>query len=375
MNISQIMQASLNDLAQYCLQIQSPEPSLEDCYAQVLLAFLRSDLPRLTELTDQVNRFREHPDQKAFETACQLRLAIRRRRFEKQLSENVQALFESLQPTWKGELALLQATHFTVEPDFLKAKEWFRRAYQALLNTGFTKKALRARLNELVTDSHIDPDKNQLSSYHDLYRWCLQNSDREDVVALTCLINISREYQRAGAYLASLQWCEKGLKFSELQFGSAAHHLLLAQKADVLLSLNRLAEARLVCDELTLTPFPEVKAALEVILPKLKSGKPKLPAAEMLPTWKERLEGEDKLPQLSRLEDQLVEYLSGGPKDRFDLIDHLYGASLSYETKLNRLKSLLSTLRRKSSDLVRYRDGRYELADQITVPRLRRAGE
>jgi hypothetical protein len=364
-------------LAQYVLHLEGPL-SLENSYAHVLLAFLRADIPALSSLAEQKEQFMEHAQYSPYESACCLRLAIRKRAFDSALSQKTEAEFEHGEwssSEWRGEIALLLATHFTIQPDFQKAKEWFRRAYKVLLNAGCPKKALRARLNELVAESHLDPVKNQISDYHDLYRWSTRQSQREDAVAITCLVNISREYQRAGAYLAGLQWCEKGLRFGELQFGSVAHHLLLAQKADLLVNLNRRAEAAMICDELKLSPFPEVKAALEVLLPVLGDKKPTLPSPGVLPTWRERLEGNDSASPLSKLEDQLVEYLSSGPRDRVDLINHLYGSQLSYETKLNRLKSLLSTLRKKNSELVRYRDGLYELADQIAVPRLRRAND
>ncbi|MCM2278550.1 MAG: hypothetical protein NDJ89_10795 [Oligoflexia bacterium] len=46
-------------------------------------------------------------------------------------------------------------------------------------------------------------------------------------------------------------------------------------------------------------------------------------------------------------------------------MEKLYGERLGYETRLNRFKALLATLRKKAPQLIVFEQGRYSLADPL----------
>jgi hypothetical protein len=380
MTFQAILEASIDELAAHLLS-DSADSSLETSYAEAILSFLRCDNEALQTIINRADHFADHPEGSLFKLACQLRLAIRLRQMDSSLIDQVEA--SPSNSRWQGELRLLGATLLTVGEENERALKWFTLARLWFFKAGYTRKALRARMNELVALSHLDSEKTLLAEYHDLYRWSIRKANRDLIVATTCTLNMAREYQRAGARLCALSWCAKGLKLAQLQFGSRNHHFLLAQKTDLLLQLDRRAEASLVYDEVKLSPFPEVQAALRVLEHSFelktslvagtaspKETPPLTATVHLLPTWRERIYPTKTPSTLSKLEDQLVSFLSTGPRERSEILNHLYGDSLAYGTKLNRFKSLLTTLRRKSAEIVRYKDGQYELTDRIAVPAL-----
>jgi tetratricopeptide (TPR) repeat protein len=226
-------------------------------------------------------------------------------------------------------------------------------------------------MNVLVCESHVHPERNLFARYHDLYRRAQRRGVRELIVATTCLLNISREYQRAGAYMVALKYCNRALQFFELQMGELNYFLTLAHRAHLLCELGRRAEARLDYEAAKLGNFKEVEAALEMIEPLLNGETPKPSEnSALLPTWRERsleLRSEAR-PKLSALEEKLIGFLSSGPQDRIDILEAIYGSNLDYETKLNRFKSLLGTLRKKYPNFVHCEQGKYRLADELLVP-------
>jgi tetratricopeptide (TPR) repeat protein len=201
----------------------------------------------------------------------------------------------------------------------------------------------------------------------------------ENSVASTCLLNISREYQILGAMKASLKYCDEALRLAEHNFGSLHFYLVLAQRAQILLELGRLAEAQTDYECAIAAPFPEVKAALALLGPRLSQKGAHTPMRleadeeSLLPTWAERSEVEAEPVHFSVLENRLIQFLAESPKDRVEIIEHLYGDRLSFETKINRLKSLLGTLRKKSPHLLVCEGGRYRLAETIR-PAIRKRG-
>lgn len=373
-----VIEAGLDKLAEACERLDlrdlSRPGSFELFYGQVIVHFLRGEEDELANHLQSLEKFSGHDEFDFLRTACSMRVQIRSREFESALLQHAIDL-ASRSERWEGELCILAATAQTVLDDYAAAHVLFARATQAFERRGCSRKSLRSRLNVLVCESHVHPNRNLFARYHDLYRRALRSNQRDLIVATTSLLNISREYQRAGAFLVALKYCNRALSLFELQMGEMNYFLTLAHRAHLLCELGRRAEARIDYEAASVGRFKEVEAALRVIEPMLDGAR--LPDASMspdlLPTWRERAlsaNTSDSTPKLSTLEEKLIRFLANGPRDRIDILEEIYGTQLEFETKLNRFKSLLSTLRKKFPNLVICEDGSYRLADEILIPGL-----
>jgi hypothetical protein len=82
------------------------------------------------------------------------------------------------------------------------------------------------------------------------------------------------------------------------------------------------------------------------------------------PTWLERLaEGKNSEEPLSDLEDRLLVLLSCKPRDKYYLIQDLYGEKIDFVAAENRLKNIISRLRKKRPGKILFTDGYYSLVD------------
>lgn len=379
-----VIQADLESLVDVCLSLAKPaddDERLALVYGQMIVHFLRGETDRLSERLGRLaDEMAGHPELYELDLACALRERIRLRTFDAALLEHgarflERAMTDTPEPDsllkWRGEIAMLLATAYTVFDDYKRGYELFGTAAHLLTESGFVRKSLRAQMNMLVCESHVYPGKNLFARYHDLYRQSIKRDRREMIVATTCLLNISREYQRAGAFLAALKYCNRALLLFERQMGDMNYYLTLVHRAQLHVALGRLGEARIDVDTAAIAPFKEVHAALEVLRPLIDGqAASSVHSADLLPTWRERLaeiESNETRPKLSTLEEKLVSILSRGPKERVDLVDEIYGDRLDAETKQNRFKSLIGTFRKKCPDLIVYDQGRYRLADEILV--------
>lgn len=384
LTFEEIIQASVDELVEACELSLSDGGAGSDhseyavTYGSAILHFLRGEQEQLSELIENLEQLNAHPEHEFLLTACQLRQQIRLRSFEPVLLSRADRLMNQ-DSRWQGELAMLLATAYTITDEYEKAMALFSRAVVAFEKQGVMRKALRARLNVLVCESNLHLTRNLFARYHDLYRRSIRKGNRDLIVATTCLLNISREYQRSGAFLVALKYCNRALSLFELQIGELNYFLTLAHRAHLLCDLGRRAEARIDFEAAKLGHFKEVEAALKVIEPLLEGvvGQIELKPSEradLLPDWRERVDETSRPKEahirLSALEEKLIRYLAIMPRDRIDILEEIYGPNLEFETKLNRFKSLLGTLRKKWPQLVICEESKYRLADEILIPGL-----
>lgn len=372
-SFNQILEASLDELVEACDPIEPKSPDrLALLYGRVILNFLRGDAVGLEEsFIDVSQKLIHHEDYEFVTLASGLRMQLRACQVSEFDLEAAQNFFE-MPARWRGEMAMLSAAAYVNRGDYKKARSLYIFSAGFFVEQGCARKALRARLNILVCESCLFPDRNLFSQYHDLYKKSVKKEFRELYVATACLLNISREYQRTGAHSAALKYCDRALELFEERIGDINYFLTLAHRAHLLCEMGRLAEAQLDYESARLGNFKEVAAALEVVRRKIEGVETLISDKNLLPNWQERQNEMGNAPKLSTLENKLIRYLARGPRERSDLITHLYGALLDHETKLNRFKSLLSTFRKKFPHLVLFEDGTYRLANDILVPRVSR---
>jgi hypothetical protein len=275
---------------------------------------------------------------------------------------------------------MLAATGLTLADRYAEARPLFCAAEEAFEESGSSRKALKCRYNIVVCDSHLDNKPNMIPLYFDLHRRALKPEYNDLATASHCLLNISREFELIGALTAGLKYVTEAIDLAATNFGTQHYYLCLAHRCHLLCELQRFPEARMDYECSLACAFPEVIASLQVLKPRLEAEFPDLSTItlssegktqHLIPTWRKRSKRTEF--SFSPMEDQLIEFLSGGPKQTIDIIEHLYGEKLDHETKLGRFKSLIKALRRKSPYILVNERGNYRLADETQRPRKKKA--
>jgi hypothetical protein len=150
--------------------------------------------------------------------------------------------------------------------------------------------------------------------------------------------------------------------------GTIHKGLGLLQKAHILFDLKKNAEAQRLIQEAKSYPFPEVKEAVLVLEKKISNKSLNIALKNLIPTWKERFKdfflGTTGAAHVN-LEQKVISTLSQNPRDKFDLIEELYGAEESFFLFENRLKNLLNRVRRKYPGQLVFSENKYYFKSQF----------
>jgi len=298
------------------------------------------------------------PEKELLESLTLLRTAIRERRCSE--PEGTLRFAENF-PAWLGEIHFVVALAFETLENHEKSKLHYRIAADELARIGAKRKALKADMNHLAADSCIEPDSKRLIADY-LFGYRQARKLKEFGIAGTVLNNVSREYHRIGAYAMALKFSNRAVALLERDFGTLHYYLAIVHRAHVLLDLGRSEEAQLDLDRARASTFIEVKSALALLEDKEAAAD----AKHLTPSWRERKATQAPTP-LTELENQLIELLSQEPREKFELMDALYGKKLSFEVRENRFKVLLSRLRTKRPGLIVLKKARYHLSEVASV--------
>ncbi|MCM2323571.1 MAG: hypothetical protein NDJ90_09960 [Oligoflexia bacterium] len=366
LKVIQATQAELREL----LLFGELSPSLR-LYASTIKAFLNYDVEALescvTEAAAHTHAFQALP------LLIRIRRDLRLRQIDAKSVEeltHVAATFDFL----RGEALFVAAMGYESILDHARAKALYREASALFRNVGADRKAVKSALNCVVSESRLFSEKKLMADYHFLYKEAKRVG--EFGTAGVCLLNISREYQKLGAFSAALKYCNRALALHQKELGTITYFLTLAHRCHLLFQLDRRHEALLDHEQCQNCEFPQVQAALQVV-EKLISGEQgqvrDIPVESGLekhltPTWKERLLGiqsETRRPELGALENKVIELLSEKPSEKWELMDALYGTALSADTREARLKALIFRLRKKRPGLILFKDGKYLISDGV----------
>src|SRR5690606_27034813 len=127
--------------------------------------------------------------------------------------------------------------------NFKRSKERFQKSSIKLSMISAHKKSLKAKLNELAAESKIYPEKKLITDYFLLAKRSL--ALRESNVAATAFLNISREYQKLGCYLAALRYANRSIRLLGRDFGTLTYYSALVHRAHLFYQLNRPKDAAL----------------------------------------------------------------------------------------------------------------------------------
>jgi tetratricopeptide (TPR) repeat protein len=214
--------------------------------------------------------------------------------------------------------------------------------------------------------------KRLISDYFFVHNKALEVGEKS--VAGLALQNISREYQKMGAVRLALKTIQQSIDLLSSEHGSLNYYLSLVHRCQLFFQSGRREEALLDYESCKVASFLEIQGAVEVLKPYYEgSSVPQDLAPEveksLTPTWKERtLEpiqiSAGESADFTRLESDLIRALSSGPKDKFELMQALYGDRLDLDVMENRLKNLLARARKKLPKLIDLEDGKYKIMDE-----------
>ena len=75
-----------------------------------------------------------------------------------------------------------------------------------------------------------------------------------------------------------------------------------------------------------------------------------------------------KVSVLTAYEEKLLRFVLTSPRDKYAIIEHLYGLDISIEHTENRFNNLLFRLRRKYPNIIVFRNERYHVGEKPCLP-------
>jgi len=361
-----IVEANLTELLTFERQLlfQNETVSTADIqsqlfYVQVMVSYLRQDTLRLQNIVTHASPL--------FDTSihflAQLRLELRQAQLnESQWQDRLVKVQElNLKAIFLSEAQFVIASGLLFSGQFQSAEETFKLSAQGFHQAGALKKALRAELSALVSVSCFNPKLRLFYEYLDLVYRCI--SAEEFLSAGTAFLNISREFQILGAREVALSYADRAINLlGKHAIGSREHGLALVHKSQIQLELNYKFEGRESLLFALSIGNKEVQSACKILMEKYDLNFESIPSDQILPTWRERLQ-DTSSAQLGKLEEKLLELLSTGSKDKFELMDAIYGNLIDYDSKEGRFKNLLNRVRTRFPDLIRFKDQKYFLSE------------
>lgn len=349
-----IVEASPFELKSLLVNSEDSEIAL---YGQVLELYRMGKIETLSNLISEIS-------DPLILALANLRLQIRTRQISLARFSDLEREVKSFEEMWHGEIYFVLAMAAEVLDDQRKSQSLFLKSYTAFEGLGFSKKAVKALLNATACESRIYPDGKFIPDYQFILQKALEVN--ENSVACIALTNISREYQKLGSLNVALEYCDRALVFMKSETGTQQYDLIIAQRAHLLLDLQRLHEAEICFEHLRTSSFPEAVEAMNVLLNRQTN------AENLLPTWKERLEDATPLA-FSCLEEVLMEYLCESARTREEIIKKLYGDKADYAALENRFFNLVNRVNRKHQGLIYKNKNSYGLSDRSFLVSLRLA--
>lgn len=317
-------------------------------YQKVIHARAAKDSSALLELRKECEKF-------PAETAVPLALILQLDYDMLSPAPRVDSIKEFLEvfdrfPLWKGEGFLALARLLEASGKFEEAKIFFFRSSQELGRIGAEVKSLWSFYYRLLVEGKIRSDtKKLIADYHYVFR---KASKLEEVeLAALALLGISLEYQKLSAMKLAVKSIRDAVEISKKRADTLTHARVVFQKYQLLLATERPEEALKDLEFCRSSKFPEIQSLIGgAVVP--------IVAPEGQKKAKGRGQGD-----LSELEVDLLKLLVEGPKDKFQIIEHMYGTRLSLDVTENRLKNLLNRIRKKRPDLIVFEEGKYRIVD------------
>lgn len=333
-------------------------------YAKCRLHYLGGDVPEMRKLIENYVLQSKHLPWLA--ALMEIRLMIRLKIVHPD-QEFVISLLDSVQDeTWMAEISMVLAMYFEEQKDFAQASRKYKKSAKLFQMLDFVEKSLTAEYNALINETLAHPNKRYLIAYDSFVKKSLAANHL--TLAGVCLANLAREYQLLGLHELALAKSDQSLEhLNESSFGTLHYFLSVAQNLDLLIELKRHEKAKRYYEELVSSPYSEIQEIVRVIQRYCKHELSEEVAGlrKNLPEpWQERLtKSKHTDAAMTDIESKIVEHLLEGSKTLNQLAECLYGEKINFESAVARAKQAIYRLRKKKTDLVTFRKGKYELIE------------
>lgn len=352
----------------------SKNESLDSIYAKIMLNYYDANIEGLKALSLSLKEslLKNHLGSLFFQWLV-ARIEIRTMSAKKdsidQLIEKVKPLDEVIQDQnllsiLRGETYFISGLISEVILESGLMRQYYEMAYNEFIRSGVEKKALKSYHNIIAANSRIDPNWNGRNEYYFLYKKA--KKIKAYTVAGTALYNLSLELERMGVLNEALKISAKAISLLHYELGSRVYFLCLCHQIHLFFQLGRVKEAKEKFGLLKDVSFVELKSVVVMLDYLLNSNSLELKCIDpkkLTPAWQRKLTKElenapNQITKLSPSESRLVQILLDSPKNKFEIIEVLYGNEKNILAAENRLNNLLNRLKKKSG-LVYYYDGKY----------------
>ncbi len=365
--LRQIFEASMSEL----FDLSHTEISREsELYCQVKYSYKQGDTKKLNDLNLYIQKENFSNELKLI---TKIRAGLKNKKLEiKKWIGEVQKFDDN--NIWKGEILFSIGYALHLEKKYYDSNKVYIKSYKLLMAHNCIEKGLMALHNAISVIANLYPDKRQFADFH----YLLQKATDYKSVKLAALanLNLSIEYQKTGATLMALERIDLAIKgFEKVEMESTQYYLALAQKADLLVDIEKFSSALLILEKLATSTHDFAKSSAYTIKEKIQKKQNAQYRQEKTatnihfsPTFEQRRIDEKrnkKPPKLGKMESRLVDFLSSGPKDKMSIIKHLYGEDIDYFSLEGRFKSLLVRIRKKLPYSIVFHDGEYSIEGEI----------
>lgn len=360
--LPEVLDMDLEDLTRLHLR-REDRSTLLGFYASALRHYLEGDVASLKAAMARLDAVQASVEEKKIlRLLFKARVEIRSRAVKE---DTLTALELAVRTAgdWRGELHFVAALAYEAHERTKEASLAYQKAVTELEDIGAKKKAVKAMLNHVAAENLLQPKKRFLTQYQHVY--ALAKKAKNHSTAGMALLNIADDYHELGAHRLSLSHINRALAHLERQKQGRSYFLALAQRALVLHDLGRDEEGRLDFEALLASPFADLEGVRQT-LDEIYAARTAAPDKEMPAPWRGKsLELKTLREKLGDMEQRLLQFVASEPREKMDIILHLYGDKLSPEVLERRFHNTLARIKKKCPGLIVFEKGRYRLSPEI----------
>lgn len=337
-------------------------------YAEVLSSYMAGDMESLARTFSGIESLNTNPYYKSLKLLTSLRLQIRKSEISREaLMDAANAMLPGVLNAEKS--FILGLSFERLGEDAMAATQY--QLAMAGFKTSCEKKSLRCFYNLIAAETRIYPYKNFVASLQGIIE--VARKLQETSIEGTALSAISREYQVVGLSGEALEMGIRAVACLRKERGTFHYFHALLHLAHLYIERDDLALAKPLLQEAELASYKEIKAARELLLCAVESGRIWDRALEksLMPTWKNRVpqleskiqvaSGAQPSKTATNLEDRLMKIAYNGPVEKWTLIEKIYVGETETLQMENRFKNLVARVRKKYPGFLHCKDGRYYL--------------
>ncbi len=270
---------------------------------------------------------------------------------------------------WFAEICFVAAELFNYKlKKYYNAQELYKKSYQVFSDFHQYEKAILSLFKHTITIGKHYPTKSQ---FIDIY-FVLKKAETHNInlIVYKCLIELSIQYSSNNGFFNSIGFTEKAIKLAKDELHAKEYLIALGLKGKNLLALKRVHEVFPILEELKESTIPEVLVLQHEIQVEIDDCLNNQHHMQTPTSSSERSEKSisksinfSKLPSLTRLEKKLLLFLANGPKTKNEVVLHLYGEKISYESTEKRFRSIVVRLKKKVPHIILFYNDKYSIAD------------